>query len=192
MALNMIDRHQRDAAGVAEPLHAVHAGQQRAYQPGAVGHGQRIHVGKRHVRLFQRLIHHPVARIHVSAAGDLRHHAAIQGVGIRLRKNHAGNDLPPVFDDGGGSLVAAGFHGQNAHGRLLPQRVQLGLHFRDGIHGNSSFVSALERFRGNRLYPARRRGGRPSTASAVSPKAVRTGGRYSANRLPGNSSITGS
>ena len=44
MALNMVDGNHRLAAGIAEALHAVHAGEQRAHQPRAVGHGKGVHV----------------------------------------------------------------------------------------------------------------------------------------------------
>ena len=84
MPFDMVNRHQRQARSVAEALHAAHSGQQRTHQPRSVGNRQRVHVGKRHTRVRKGTVNHAIARIHMRAAGDLRHHAPVQGMHIHL------------------------------------------------------------------------------------------------------------
>ena len=127
VALNVVHGDQGLACGIAQALHAADAGEQRAHQPRAVGDGEGIHVSKAHVRLPQGLIHHPVAGLHMGAAGDLRHHAAIEGVEVDLAEHHIGDDPPPVLDNGGGGLVAGGFQGQDAHMLLVAEGLRLSL-----------------------------------------------------------------
>ena len=111
MSLDMVDGDERQARGIAQSLHAVDAGEQRAHQPRAIGHGQRVHIRQGHARLFERLVDYPVAGVHMRAAGDLRHHTAVERVGVHLGKDDAADDPPPVFHDGGRGFIAAGLHG---------------------------------------------------------------------------------
>ena len=60
----------------------------------------------------------------MGAAGDFRHHAAIQGVEVNLAEHHVRHDGAAVFHHGGGGFVAGGFQGQNAHPILFPQRLR--------------------------------------------------------------------
>ena len=82
--LDVVDGNQRQACGIAEALHAVDACQQRADQPGAEGDGKRVDVGKIHACLAKRLVDNAVARVNMRAAGDFRHHAAVEGMGVHL------------------------------------------------------------------------------------------------------------
>ena len=124
VALDVVDRNQRPLRGIAQPLHAADAREQRAHQPWPVGDGQGVHVLQGHPRLLERLIHHPVAGVHVRAAGDFRNDAAIERVQIHLRKNHIAQNAAAVFHHGRRGFVAAGLQGQDAKGSLVLQGFQ--------------------------------------------------------------------
>ena len=84
VTLNMVDGDQRLARGIAQALHAAHPGKQRAHQPGAIGYGTGVHLLQGQARLLQRLVHHPVACLHMGPAGNFRHYPAIQRVQVNL------------------------------------------------------------------------------------------------------------
>ena len=54
----MVYGHQRFSGGVGERFCVVDADQQRADQAGRVGHGNGVHLRKRHISVAQRLLHH--------------------------------------------------------------------------------------------------------------------------------------
>ena len=135
MSFDMVDGDERQARGIAQPLHAVDAGEQRAHQPRPVGHGQCVHVRKGHARFLKRPVDHPITGIHVRPAGDFRHHTAVERMGIDLGKDDAADDVPSVFHNGGGGLVAAGFHGQDTNGSLALQGFQFFFHLALRLHG---------------------------------------------------------
>ena len=87
MAFDVVDGDQRLVQRVRQRLGAAHARQQRANQARAVGDSQRIDVIKGHAGFLQRLIHHAVHRIYMRAAGNFRHHAAVNGMQGNLRED---------------------------------------------------------------------------------------------------------
>ncbi len=68
-------------------------------------------------RLLQRLLRQRGNDLHMLPGGDLRHHAAVEGVHIRLGGDDVGEDLPPVLHHRRGGLVAGGLKGQDLHKR---------------------------------------------------------------------------
>ena len=51
------------------------------------------------------------------ARGEFRHHAAVFGVQLNLRRNRVGQNFS-VAHDGGAGFVAGSFNGQNGHGGI--------------------------------------------------------------------------
>ena len=116
----MVHRHQRLAAGVGQPLGKVDPHQHRADQPRRKGHGHRVHVGHGHVGVGQGFLHRGADIFDVAAAGDLRHHAAVQRLLLDAGADHIGDQRPAVLHDGGRRLVAGRFDSQNIHLSLSP------------------------------------------------------------------------
>ena len=134
VAFNMVDAHQRFSRRERQALHAVDAGQQRADQARALGHRQGIHFLQAHARFPQRLVHHPVAGFHMSPAGNLRHHAAVEFMQVDLAEHHVAQDLPAVFNHSRRGFIAAGLQGEDADGFLVPQFLSLLAGFQFIIH----------------------------------------------------------
>ena len=84
VAPHMVDRDQREIQGHSRSLGEIHPHQHRADEAGAVGdrHGVQIPLGQ--ARLIYRLIGQAGHRLHVLSRGDLRHHAAVNGVHLDL------------------------------------------------------------------------------------------------------------
>ena len=113
MAFNMVDRNQRLVQGIAQALHAAHTGEQRADKTRAIGHGQGIHILKPDAGGGYGFIHHPVAGLHMRAACDLGDHAAVQRMQVNLTENNIGQNLPSVFNDRCGRLIAGCLQSEN-------------------------------------------------------------------------------
>ena len=84
VAPDVVHRNQRFSGGKGQALGEVHPHQQRTDQARRIGDGDGVHVGKTCPRVPQGLLHHAVDALHVAAGGDLRHHAAVNGVHIHL------------------------------------------------------------------------------------------------------------
>ena len=130
MALDVVDGNQRLFRRVGQPLRPAHAGEQRAHQPRAVGHGHRVDVVQRQARLPQRLIQKRVDGLHVHARCDFRHHAAVQRVHVDLSGDGVGALDAAVLHHGDGGLVAGALHRENHRRAPGAQRVRLGAHSR--------------------------------------------------------------
>ena len=77
MALQVVDRGQRQAAPGGQALGRGHAHEQRADQPGPLGDGDEVDVVERDVGRAQRVVDDVVDEREVVAGGDLGHHAAV-------------------------------------------------------------------------------------------------------------------
>ena len=95
--------------GEGGALGEVHPHQQGSDEPRPIGHRHRVDVGPGHPRLRQGPVRQGGNGLHMLAGGDLRHHAAVDGVHVRLGGDGVAEDLPPVPDHRGGGLVAGRF-----------------------------------------------------------------------------------
>ena len=113
MALEVVDRHERQRTGVGERLREVEPHEQRAGQPRPVGHGHRVDLVEAAGCARQRLVQHGDHRLHVLARGQLRDHAAVFGVQLDLRRDDVRANAPAVLDDRHGGLVARGLDAED-------------------------------------------------------------------------------
>ena len=80
----MVDRDQREIQGHSRSLGEIHPHQHRADEAGAVGDRHGVDVRPGQPRPGHRLIGQAGHRLHVLSRGDLRHHAAVNGVHLDL------------------------------------------------------------------------------------------------------------
>lgn len=106
----MMHRHQRLACRVGQPLGKVDAYQHRADQPRRKGHGHGVHIFHRHVGVGQRLVHGDADILGMAAAGDLRHHAAVQGLLFHAGGDHVRDDFAAILHDRRRRLIAGRFN----------------------------------------------------------------------------------
>ena len=111
MAPEVVDRDEGPVQSQGRALGEVHPHQQCADEPGAVGHRHRVDLGLAEPRVRQGLVRQSGNGLHVLAGGDLRHHAAVDGVHVRLGQDGVAEDLPSVPDHRRRRLVAGGFNG---------------------------------------------------------------------------------
>ncbi len=76
MAVQVVDRHERQPAGGGERLRGRDADEQRADQPRALRHGDLLDVVERGAGAVERVVDDRVDELEVVARGDLRHDAA--------------------------------------------------------------------------------------------------------------------
>ena len=115
MTPHMVDGDQRHTQRIGGGFGKGHPHQHRADETGRVRHRHSIDVLFRQARVRQRLVRQGGDSLHMLAGGDLRHHAAVQGVHIRLGQNRVGQHLPSIPHHGHRRLVAGGFKGQYVH-----------------------------------------------------------------------------
>ena len=108
-------RNERHAQRVGDGLGEAQPHQHRADQARRVGDRHRVDVPLRHARVRERLVRQRGDGLDVLARGDLRHHAAVERVHIRLRRDGVREHAPPVLDDRHRGLVAGGFKSQYFH-----------------------------------------------------------------------------
>ena len=104
----MVHRDQGHTQRVGGGFGKADAHQHRADEPRCVGDGHGIDVLFGQSGVGQRLVRQGSDGLYVLAGGDLRHHAAIEGVHIRLGQYGVGQQRPPVPDHGHRCLVAGG------------------------------------------------------------------------------------
>ena len=115
VAPDVVHRDQGHPQGKGHRLGEAEAHQHRADEPRGIGHCHRVDVGLLTARLPQSLVRQGGNGLHMLAGGDLRHHAAVQGVEVRLGGDGIGQDRAPVLHHGHRCLVAGGLKGQNFH-----------------------------------------------------------------------------
>ena len=113
VAFDVIDGDQRLFQRPGQRLGKADAGQQRARQSGAVGDGNGVHVRIGQARFGQRGAGHRHQVAQMFAAGQLRHHAAIGGVGGDLRSDHARHQLLAAAHHGCRRFVAGALNSKN-------------------------------------------------------------------------------
>ena len=115
MALDMVHADQRLVRGPGEGLRGRYSDQQRSHQPRSVGDAHRVHLLQGHIRLLQGRFHHLIDLFNMLSGRDLRHHAAVHGMGGDLRVDDVRQDFPSVLHDCRRSLVAGTLDRQDAH-----------------------------------------------------------------------------
>ena len=114
----MIDSHKRDVVGKGQGLGKVDAHKQSADESGVRGDGHETNVREGQTRLVKRLTGDTGDHLNVGAACDLRHHAAVETVGVDLGRHNIGADTAHAvchFHDGNRGLVAGAFHSKYVH-----------------------------------------------------------------------------
>ena len=89
MSAQMVYRDKRQAGGQRKPFGKVDADKQRADQAGRGGNHYRVDAAERQAGVVERLLYHAGDGLGVAAAGDLRHHAAVNLVFLDLRGDYA-------------------------------------------------------------------------------------------------------
>jgi hypothetical protein len=112
MALEVVDRGQRQPAPGGQALGGGHPHQQRADQPGPLRDRHELDVVEGGVRGPQGVVDHVVDEREVVAGRDLGHDAAVAVVDA-LGGDDVGAHLPRAGDDGRAGVVAAGLDGQD-------------------------------------------------------------------------------
>ena len=115
---DVVHRNQRDPQGGGQGLGEADPHQKGSDQTGGKGHGRRVHVGEGHAGLLHRLSCDARNGLAVGAAGDLRDHAAVEGMDGNLGRDNIGEHLKAsVFraDHGGRRFVAGALHGKDDH-----------------------------------------------------------------------------
>ena len=111
----MVDRDQGHPQTVGHRLGEAKTHQHCADEARCVGHRHGVDICPGAAGVSQRLFCQGGNGLHVLPGGDLRHHAAVQGVEVRLGCNGVGQDLAAVLHHRHGGLVAGGFKSQYLH-----------------------------------------------------------------------------
>ncbi|MPM22621.1 hypothetical protein SDC9_69078 [bioreactor metagenome] len=90
MAPDMMDRDQGFPPGKSHGLRKAQPHKHRADQPWRVGDRHRVDVILSAGRVLQRPLRQGRYGLHMLPGGDLRHHAAVQRVHVRLRGDGVG------------------------------------------------------------------------------------------------------
>jgi hypothetical protein len=106
VAVEMVDRDERQAARPRDRLRRGEADEERADQPRALRHGDAIDLLERRVRLRERLADDGRHELEVPSRRDLRHDSAVASVQLGLRGDDVRADLAFVRDERRGGLVA--------------------------------------------------------------------------------------
>ena len=115
MAPDVVHRDQGHPQGVGHGFGEAQAHQHRADEARGIGHRHRVDILAGAARLPESLLRQGGDGLHVLAGGDLRHHAAVEGVEVRLGGDGVGEDGAAILHHGHGRLVAGGFKGQDLH-----------------------------------------------------------------------------
>ena len=118
VALQVVDRDQRQPPRRGDRLRGADPDQQGADQPGAGGHRDRLDLVERDARLGERGLDHRGGQLEVVAGGDLRDDAAEALVGGGLRGDHVGEDARAVEDRRAG-VVAGGLDREDQSSHMI-------------------------------------------------------------------------
>ena len=97
MGFEMIDADERNPGAKRHAFDQRHADQQRADQPGAVGHREAIDIGQGRAGVFQGAVDDRQDILNMLARRQFRHHAAIGPMHAILRRDHIGEDRLTVL-----------------------------------------------------------------------------------------------
>ena len=111
VAPDVMDGHQRQAQRHGRTLGEVHAHKDSADEAGGVGDGDGVQLLLGDSSVGQGLVSQGGDGLHVLAGGDLRHHAAVNGVHLDLGGHAVGQNGAAVLHHGDSSFVAGGFNG---------------------------------------------------------------------------------
>ncbi len=106
VAVEVVDRHERQPARPGDGLRRGEADEQRADQARALRHGYAVDVGEGCVGFRERLADHRRHELEVPPRRDLRHDPAVARVQLRLRRDDARPNLALVGDERRRGLVA--------------------------------------------------------------------------------------
>ncbi len=107
----MVHRDQGHPQAVGHGLGEAESHQHGPDEPRGIGDGHGVNVLPGAVGVRQGLFRQGRDGLHMLPGGDLRHHAAIQCVHIRLGGDGIGQDVPSILHHRHGSFVAGGFKG---------------------------------------------------------------------------------
>ena len=111
MAPDMVHRDQRHPKAVGHGFGKAQAHQYSPDETGGVGDGHGVNVLPGAAGVRQGFFCQGRDHFNMLAGGQLRYHAAIQSVEVRLRCNGIGQHPPSVLHHCHGGLVAGGFKG---------------------------------------------------------------------------------
>ena len=113
MALQVVDRDERQLAPPGQRLGGRQPDEQRTDQPRALSDGDRLDVVQARLRLAERLSDHRQDELEVVPRGDLRHDPAEARVQVGLRGNDVGAELSVTRQERRRRLVAGGLEPEN-------------------------------------------------------------------------------
>ena len=116
VALQVVDRHDRESEAVGEALGAGDADQQRADESRRARDGDGIDIGELHASVGERAVHERKEVLQMLARRDLRHHAAERLMALDLRRDVVHAHAAVVVHEGHGRLIARRFDPQNHAG----------------------------------------------------------------------------
>ena len=122
VAVQVVDRHERQPARGGQRLGPRQAHEQRADQPRAARDGDRVDVVEPRRAALQRVGDHRVHQLEVPPRRDLRHHSAVARVQQALGGDHVRADLAVLGDQRGAGVVAAGLDRRGSSGGALRDR----------------------------------------------------------------------
>ena len=111
MAPDMVHRDQRHPKAVGHGFGKAQAHQYGPDETGGVGDGHGVNILPGAAGVRQGFFCQGRDHFNMLAGGQLRYHAAIQSVEVRLRCNGIGQHPPSVLYYRHGGLIAGGFKG---------------------------------------------------------------------------------
>ena len=117
VALQMVDRRERQPPRPGDRLGGGDSDQERTDQPGSRRHSDEFDVVERGPRIAQGLLHDRRDELEVATRRHLRHDTAVTGVQISLRRDDVREDPPVRCDHRRGGLVARSLDPEDQAGR---------------------------------------------------------------------------
>ena len=110
VAPQVVDRHQRLMGRVRQPLGKVDSHQHRADEAGGKGDGHGVHIVDGLARVQQGFFHRGADELAMAAAGDLRHHAAVERLLLHAGRDDVAEQFAAILHQRCGGLVAGRFN----------------------------------------------------------------------------------
>ena len=111
MALQVVDRHERQAPPPRERFRSGQSDEQRADQPRSLRDGDAV--DRIEAVFAERLAHDGQHELEVVPRRDLRDHPAEPRMQVRLGRDDVGADFPVLGDHRRGGLVARGLDSED-------------------------------------------------------------------------------